>query len=84
MQENIPSTRNLIDTDMGPLRRFIGILASMPTEPYTSGEGTENQYSGVRNLINVADIEVIETVEPYHLPIYTIRIGASNRKKSRW
>ena len=79
-EENKVSTRNLVDTGLGPLRRVTGILDSMPREPQTyEGGRTANRIN-----INLKDIEVIEAVEPYHFPIYTIQVNESNRKKSRW
>lgn len=77
------STRNLIDPDAGALRRFIGILDSMPKEDRVFGEGAASRTT-TRVSLNVRDIEVLEAVEPYHFPIYTININLSNRKKSRW
>jgi len=32
MEEGTVTTRGLIDAELGPLRRFTGILDSMPTE----------------------------------------------------
>jgi hypothetical protein len=81
--DNVVSTRNLIDPDIGPLRRVVGILDSMPTEDRTFGEGSAARTSK-RISLNIRDIEVLEAVEPYHLPIFTININQSNRKKSRW
>ena len=82
-QEN-PSTRGLIDGDLfSPLRRITGILDSMPTEPRTWGEG-EKARTTTQVTLNLRDLEVIETVEPYHYPIFSPQFGQSNRKKSRW
>lgn len=78
------STRNLIDTDIGPLRRAKGILDSFTTEPQTFGEGTANPKHSTRVTVNLSDLEVLETVEPYHFPIYTFQMTLSNRKRSRW
>lgn len=77
------TTRGLIDTDLGPLRRFTGILDSMPTEKRTYGEG-EAARESIRIRMNFRDIDVKEAVEPYHFPTYTIVTTQSNRKKSRW
>lgn len=78
-----PSTRGLVEGDLGPLRRFTGILDSMPTEVITYGEG-ESARPTTRVKLNCKDIDVKEAVEPYHFPIYTITVSQSNRKKSRW
>ena len=83
VEGNTPSTRGLIDSDIGPLRRFTGILDSMPTEIKTYGEG-ESAKASTRVSLNCKDIDVKEAVEPYHFPIYTIMVTQSNRKKSRW
>ncbi len=84
-EENKPlSTRNLIDTSMGPLRRFTGILASMPKEPKTYENVGQAPRTSIQISLNVRDIDVLESVEPYHFPIYTIQINESDRKKSRW
>lgn len=79
-----PSTRGLIDGDLfSPLRRITGILDSMPTEPRTYGEG-EKTRTTTQVTLNLRDLEVIDTVEPYHYPIFSPQFGQSNRKKSRW
>ena len=83
MAEETPTTRNLIDADVGPLRRMTGILDSLPKEPGTYGEGDKAR-TVQRITINLKEIEVIEAVEPYHFPIFTITMTESNRKKSRW
>lgn len=83
MADNPITTRNLIDADVGPLRRFTGVLDSMPTEERTYGEG-ESARATTRISLNYKEIEVLEALEPYHFPIFTISIGQSNRKKSRW
>jgi len=77
------TTRGLIETDLGPLRKFTGVLDSMPTEKQTYGEG-EKTRTTTRIFVNTKEIEVIEAAEPYHFPIYTIQVSLSNRKKSRW
>ena len=33
---------------------------------------------------NLKEVEVLEAVEPYHFPTYTITVSKSNRKKSAW
>ena len=78
-----PTTRGLIDSDIGPLRRFTGVLDSMPTEVRTYGEGADAKDSN-RITLNFRDIEVIEAVEPYHFPTFSPQMTLSNRKKSRW
>jgi len=82
-EATIPSSRGLIDFDVGPLRRFTGIIDSMPKEPQTFGEGTAARHS-MRVTINVGSVEVVETIEPYHFPTFSPQITESNRKKSRW
>lgn len=83
--DSILTTRNLVDTDVGPLRRFTGILDSLPLEERTFGQG-EAIRKTTQTAPNFKEIEVIEAVEPYHFPIFTISppISISNRKKSRW
>jgi len=82
-EEGMVSTRGLIDAELGPLRRFTGILDSMPTEAQTFGEG-ESARQTTRISLNFKDLDVKEAVEPYHFPIVTLTISQSNRKKSRW
>jgi len=82
-EEGMVSTRGLIDAELGPLRRFTGILDSMPDEIRTYGEG-DSARSSKRISLNFKDLDVKEAVEPYHFPTNTIIIGQSNRKKSRW
>ena len=87
-EEKAISTRGLIESDLGPLRRFTGILDSMPQETKTykkdPSDETEVGKDSTRVSFNMKDIDVKEASEPYHFPIYTINIGKSNRKKSRW
>jgi len=82
-EEKMITTRGLIDSDIGPLRRFTGVLDSMPEEATSYGEG-EAARPGTRVSLNNKDIEVIEAIEPYQFPIYTISLSLSNRKKSMW
>lgn len=77
------TTRNLIDSDVGPLRRFTGVLDSMPTEQQTYGEG-ESKKTSTKVTLNFREIEVLEAIEPYHFPIYSPAFTQSNRRKSRW
>ena len=78
------STRGLLDANIGPLRRFTGILDSYPTEV----KHYDNEKPGAKGTtqisLNFKEIEVIEAVEPYHFPIFTLVIGQSNRKKSKF
>jgi len=83
VEERGISTRGLIDADLGPLRRFTGILDSTPTEKQTFGEG-EAARESTRISLNFKELDVKEAVEPYHFPIYVITLSQSNRKKSRW
>lgn len=76
MEQLITSTRGLVDGGGGtPLRDFWGDLKSIypETDPY-----------GDKNVLNFADIEVIESTEPYNFPTATIRIKISNKKDSSW
>ena len=82
-EEGMVTTRNLIDADVGPLRRVTGILDSTPTEKATYGEG-EAARPVTRININLKELDVKEAIEPYHFPIYTFQMSLSNRKKSRW
>ena len=82
-EERTPSTRGLIDTDIGPLRRFTGILDSYSREEQTFGEG-EMAKKSQRLTFNFSDLEVLETMEPYHFPVFQIQMTESNRKKSRY
>ena len=81
--DELPSVRGLIDSDMGPLRRFTAVLDSMPRETKTYGEG-ENARNSVRISLNYKQLEVIEAIEPYQFPITTIVLTLSNRKKSKY
>lgn len=84
MSEEVKTTtRNLIDFDIGPLRRFKGILDSMPKEPQTFTQG-ETIKTSTRQISNFKDLDVLEAIEPYHFPTFTFHMTLSNRKKSRW
>lgn len=83
-EESFPSVRGLVDSDIGPLRRFTGVLDSAPGEEQTWNEGTPNERKSIRRSLNFRDLEVIEAIEPYQFPIYTVQLSESNRKKSRW
>lgn len=82
-QQPQASTRGLIDVDMGPLRRFTGVLDSCPREPQTYGEG-ESARTSWKTTLNFKELDVLEAIEPYHFPITTIGIPESNKKKSKW
>ena len=83
--EPLVSTRNLTSGgDIGPLRRFTGVIDSIPTEAQTFQQEGGKPRTGTKVSLQVKDIEVLEAVEPYHLPVYTIQLSLSNRKKSRW
>ena len=82
--EKFPSARGLVESDLGPLRRFTGVLDSFPGETQTYDEGTPNERKSLRRSYNFKDLEVIEAIEPYQFPIYTIQVTESNRKKSRY
>ena len=83
-EEKFPSIRGLIDSDMGPLRRFTGILDSAPREEQKWDEGQPTERTSMRLSLNFKDLEVIEAIEPYQFPIYTLQLTESNRKKSRY
>jgi len=56
----------------------------MPYTVETYGEGATARQS-TRVTLNFKELEVVEAVEPYHFPIYSLApISASNRKKSKW
>lgn len=82
-EERTHSIRGLVDTDVGPLRKFTGVFDSMPDEKKTYGEGDKKRVSTQISL-NFKDIEVIEAIEPYHFPIFTVLLSESNRKKSKY
>ncbi len=82
--EQFPSARGLVESDLGPLRRFTGVLDSMPGETQTWDEGTPNERKSMRRSYNFKDLEVLEAIEPYQFPIYTVQVTESNRKKSRY
>ncbi len=83
-EEKAPSIRGLIDSDIGPLRRFTGVLASMPEDTQKYQEGTPEERTSTRVSLNFKELEVIESIEPYHFPIYTVNLTESNRKKSKY
>lgn len=82
--EKIPSVRGLIESDIGPLRRFYGVLDSCPQEEKKYDEGTPNERKSTQISLNFKDLEVVESVEPYNFPIYTVQFTLSNRKKSKY
>jgi len=84
VDDKLITTRNLVDGDFGALRRFTGVLDSMPIEDSEFGEGDQKKKSK-RVTLNFKEIEVIEAVEPYAFPTYSTRpMTLSNRKKSVW
>lgn len=83
-EEKFPSIRNLIESDLGLLRRFTGVLDSAPREEQTWQEGQPDERKSMRLSLNFKDLEVVETIEPYQFPIYTVMLTESNRKKSRY
>lgn len=82
-ESTIPSSRGLIDFDVGPLRRFTGIIDGMPKEKQTYGEGA-NARDSMRITVNISSVEVLEAIEPYHFPTFQFQVTESNRKKSRY
>lgn len=84
MADKLLSSRNLVDGDLGPLRKFTGILDSIPTEVKSYGEGDKKKNS-TQAVLNLKQLEVIEAVEPYNFPTYSTRgYTVSSRNKSRW
>jgi len=83
-EEKLPSVRDLVESDSGPLRRFTGVLDSMPQEEQVWQAGTPDERKSMKLNLNYKDIEVIESVESYHFPIYILSLGLSNRKKSKY
>jgi len=79
----IPSTRGLIDFDVGPLRRFTAVIDGMPKEAKSFGEGA-NARPYQQITVNCSGVEVIQAVEPYHFPVFQFQVNESNRKKSRY
>lgn len=79
----MPSSRGLVDFDVGPLRRFTAIIDSMPKEPQTFGEGADARQS-MRITVNCGQLEVVEAIEPYHFPVFQFQVTESNKKKSRY
>jgi hypothetical protein len=76
-----PNIRGLVEDALGPLRRFTGVIAGLEQEVKPI-EGTERKQ--IINKLNCADIEVVETNEPFPFPIYTVRVSYSNKVKSKW
>ena len=75
-QQPVTTTRNLVAGGGGtPLRDFWGTLKSIYPEPDNFGD---------KNVLNFADVEVIESTEPYNFPTATIKIKISNKKDSSW
>lgn len=64
-----------------PLVKFRGKLAALTQETFTP-EGGGN--ARVRVKFQFTDLEVIESTEPYLLPIAEISIGYSNRSETAW
>ena len=60
-----------------PLRKFYGNLDSYISRPAKTYEGTVVD-------LNFADVEVIQSTEPYNFPIAIIPVALSNRVSSRW
>lgn len=77
------TTRNLVDADVGPLRRVVGTLTSMPQTLEEYGEGVKKRFV-TRVTIFLTDIEILELIEPYQLPTFTILLSLSNKRKSKW
>ena len=83
-ENTLPSIRNLVDSDIGALRRFTGVLDSISSEPQKYNEGKPDEKSSTKLSLNYKEIEVVEAIEPYHFPIFTVVLTESNRKKSRY
>lgn len=75
-----PSIRGLEEgSSLGPLRKIYGTLAGVST--------TSKVYEGqtrYQTVLNLSELEVIQSIEPWHMPIYQVVFGASNRVTSRW
>lgn len=82
-KSSFPSTRGLVDADIGPLRRLIGTLSGLPQETESYGEG-EKKRDVVRVTVFVTDIQVVEAIEPYQLPTFSTTMSLSNKRKSKW
>lgn len=65
------------DYQATPLREFKGKFVSHKAE-------TDTRYNKVKVTLNFSDLQVIETTEPYNLPIAEIPINFSDRKRSKW
>jgi hypothetical protein len=78
-----PSIRGLVDGNYGPLRKFRGIFDSMPAEKKTFGEGKIARQA-TQISFNFKDMEVIESIEPYAFPTYSVVVTRSNRKQSKY
>jgi len=78
---NPVSARNLVETGVGPLRKFYGDIAYV-SDPPEERQGQSGAYSVV--VFRMAAVEVLQSTEPYPYPVAEIAISLSNRKKSRW
>jgi len=75
-QESLVSVRGLKDSEFGtPLRDISGILDSYYPE--------ERKF-GTVVVLNLKELEVRHSVEPYNFPIAQIAIKLSNTKNSAW
>jgi len=76
------SSRGLASGGLGtPLRDIRGKLAGYRTEKRTI-EGTTREAVSV--MLQLADLEVFKSEEPYAFPTAEIRISLSNSTNSRW
>ena len=62
-ENTLPSIRNLVDSDIGPLRRFTGALDSISSEPQKYNEGKPDEKSSTKLSLNYKEIEVVELDE---------------------
>lgn len=78
------TTRDLVESGLGPLRKFTGIFESAPTtmQTFTGNDGTSRQQKVA--TLQYKDVEVIKSITPYALPIFTIRFGIAVTTNSKW
>lgn len=76
------SSRGLVSGGLGtPLRDVRGKLAGYRSEERAI-EGTNRKSVSV--MLQLADLEVLKSIEPYAFPTAEIRIPLSNSSNSRW
>ena len=86
-QRDPVSSRGLTSGGLGtPLRDIRGKLAGYRQEerPVKDAAGNETNRKSVSIMLQIADLEVLKSVEPYAFPTAEIRIPLSNNSNSRW